>query len=220
MTFDAMQNPDKSLDGELSILEKMHSQKLYDASMDIFDPELEAQFAALKDLLYTYNLTRPSELDRRTEILSQVLASMGKNCYIEPPFYANWGCHTSVGDNFYANFGLTLVDDTYITIGNSVMIAPHVTLATGTHPIDPALRDQMLQYNLPIVIEDSVWIGAGAIVLPGVTIGKGSVIGAGSVVTKSVPTGVVAVGNPCRVLREIGERDRRFYYKDRPIEIV
>ncbi|MDF4604596.1 DapH/DapD/GlmU-related protein, partial [Vibrio parahaemolyticus] len=112
----------------------------------------------------------------------------------------------------------TLVDDTYIYIGNSVMIGPNVTIATAGHPIEPDLRREVAQFNIPVHIEDNVWIGANSVVLPGVTIGENSVIGAGSVVTKDIPSNVVAVGNPCRVLREIGEHDREFYFKDRKVE--
>ncbi|MDW2205228.1 sugar O-acetyltransferase, partial [Vibrio sp. 1636] len=136
----------------------------------------------------------------------------------EPPLRANWGRHTYLGDNVYANFNLTLVDDTYIYIGNSVMIGPNVTIATAGHPIEPDLRREVAQFNIPVHIEDNVWIGANSVVLPGVTIGENSVIGAGSVVTKDIPSNVVAVGNPCRVLREIGEHDREFYFKDRKVE--
>ncbi|EGQ9054321.1 hypothetical protein GEN90_19755 [Vibrio parahaemolyticus] len=118
----------------------------------------------------------------------------------------------------YANFNLTLVDDTYIYIGNSVMIGPNVTIATAGHPIEPDLRREVAQFNIPVHIEDNVWIGANSVVLPGVTIGENSVIGAGSVVTKDIPSNVVAVGNPCRVLREIGEHDREFYFKERKVE--
>lgn len=117
----------------------------------------------------------------------------------------------------YANFNLTLVDDTYIYIGNSVMIGPNVTLATAGHPVEPELRREVAQFNIPIHIGDNVWIGANSVVLPGVKIGENSVIGAGSVVTKDIPSNVVAVGNPCRVLREIGEHDKEFYYKERQI---
>ena len=119
----------------------------------------------------------------------------------------------------YANFNLTLVDDGEIFIGDNVMFAPNVTLATGTHPIHPGLRSKKAQYNLPIYIGDNVWIGAGSIILPGVRIGDNTVIGAGSVVTKDIPSNVVAVGNPCRVLREINEQDLKYYEKEMEIDI-
>ena len=123
------------------------------------------------------------------------------------------------GNNVYANFNLTLVDDTDIFVGNSVMFGPNVTIATAGHPIDPELRAKVAQFNIPVNIGNNVWIGAGAIIMPGVNIGDNSVIGAGSVVTKDIPANVVAVGNPCRVMREISERDKIYYYKDRIIDI-
>ena len=170
--------------------------------------------------LYDFNATRPSELDKREALLKEMFAEIGEGCYIEPPLHSNWaGKHVHFGNNVYANFGLTLVDDTDIYVGDKVMFAPNVTVATAGHPIDPELRYQAMQYNIPVHIGENVWIGANSVVLPGVTIGDNSVIGAGSVVTKDIPPNVVAVGNPCRVLREIGEHDREFYYKDRRIDV-
>ncbi|EGQ9221188.1 sugar O-acetyltransferase [Vibrio parahaemolyticus] len=192
----------------------LHSQKIYFCT----DEELAKQQTQCLEILYDYNQTRPSEGEKRGEILQRLLGAVGDNCYIEPPLRANWGRHTYLGDNVYANFNLTLVDDTYIYIGNSVMIGPNVTIATAGHPIEPDLRREVAQFNIPVHIEDNVWIGANSVVLPGVTIGENSVIGAGSVVTKDIPSNVVAVGNPCRVLREIGEHDREFYFKDRKVE--
>ncbi|MGL5298895.1 MAG: sugar O-acetyltransferase, partial [Plesiomonas sp.] len=141
------------------------------------------------------------------------------DCYIEPPLRANWGRHTHLGHHVYANFNLTLVDDTHIYIGDHVMIGPNVTLATAGHPIDPEYRKRLAQFNLPVRIGNNVWIGAGCVVLPGVTIGENSVIGAGSIVTRDIPANVVAFGNPCAVVRPISERDREFYYKDRRITL-
>lgn len=203
----------------MTLEEKMKTGALYNCALDAMDEALAAKLDECKALLYDFNQSRPSELAKRNEILHRVFAEMGGNCYIEPPLYANWGCNIHVGNNFYANFGLTLVDDADVYIGDSVMIAPHVTIATGTHPVHPDLREQVYQYNLPVHIGNRVWIGAGAIILPGVTIGDGSVIGAGSVVTRDIPAGVVAAGNPCRVLREITDRDKEYYYKDRKVEI-
>ena len=170
------------------------------------------------DRLYDFNQTRPTQQELRGRLLRELLAEVGENCYIEPPLHANWGCHTHLGSNVYANFNLTLVDDTDIYIGDSVMIGPNVTIATAGHPVDPELRRKVAQFNIPVRIGNNVWIGAGAVILPGITIGENSVIGAGSIVTKDIPANVVAVGNPCRVLRPISERDREFYYKDRRIE--
>jgi galactoside O-acetyltransferase len=189
----------------------LHSQSVY-----LCDGEelLEAQEACL-ERLYDYNHSRPKEHDKRKQLMSEIFAAVGEGCYIEPPLHANWGKHTSLGKGVYANFNLTLVDDTYITIGDHVMIGPNVTLATAGHPIDPDRRREAHQFNIPITIEANVWLGAHCVVLPGVTIGENSVIGAGSVVTKDIPANVVAVGNPCRVLREINQRDKEYYFKNR-----
>ena len=172
------------------------------------------------ELLYDYNATRPRESARRTGLLEQMFGSIGRDCYIEPPLHSNWGGrHVYMGDFVYANFNLTLVDDGEIYIGSHCMIGPNVTIATAGHPVEPGLRRKGIQFNMPVHIGENVWIGAGAVVVPGVTIGDNSVIGAGSVVTRDIPANVVAVGNPCRVLREIGERDRMYYYKDRKIDM-
>ena len=149
--------------------------------------------------------------------MKQLFAEVGEGCYIEPPLHANWGRHTHLGNNVYVNFNLTLVDDTDVFIGDNVMIVPNVTIATGTHPISPQLRLKAAQFNVPVRICNNVWLGAHTVVLPGVTIGENSVIGAGSIVTKDIPANVVAVGNPCKVVREINERDREYYHKDRRI---
>ena len=197
------------------VYEKMHSGKLYSCDNE----EIAMDQTACLELQYDYNMTRPSESEKRTELLGKMFAEIGEGCYIEPPLHANWGGHNvHFGKNVYANFGLTLVDDADIYVGDSCMFAPNVIVATGTHPICPELREKIYQYNLPVHIGKNVWIGAGAIILPGVTIGDNSVIGAGSVVTKDIPANVVAVGNPCRVLREIGEEDYEYYRKGMKIE--
>jgi galactoside O-acetyltransferase len=152
-------------------------------------------------------------------MLKEMLAEVGEKCYIEPPFHSNWGGkNVHLGKNVYFNFNATLVDDTHIYIGDCTMLGPNVVIATAGHPILPELREKALQYNLPVHIGRNCWLGAGVLVLPGVTIGDNTVIGAGSVVTKDIPANVVAVGNPCKVLREINEHDREFYYKDRRIK--
>lgn len=195
--------------------ERMHSQKVYFCD----DEDLVREQEQCLEILYDFNHTRPSEKEKRQEILKSLVAELGENCYIEPPLHTNWGRHTHFGNNVYTNFNLTLVDDTDIFIGDSVMIGPNVTIATAGHPIDPELRKKVAQYNIPVRIGNNVWIGAGAVVLPGVSIGENTVIGAGSIVTKDIPANVVAVGNPCRVLREINERDKIYYYKDMKIDI-
>ncbi len=178
----------------------------------------EEQNACL-ELLYTFNQTRPSEQEKRNQLLKQMFAEIGENCYIEPPFHANFGGkHVHFGKNVYANFNLTMVDDGHIYVGDYTMFAPGVIVATAGHPILPELRETVYQYNMPVHIGKNCWIGAGAIILPGVTIGDQVVVGAGSVVTKDLPSNVVAVGNPCRVIREISEHDHIYYFKNRKID--
>ena len=189
----------------------------------IYNPGDEALFRQQLDCLekqYDYNLTRPHEQAKRAEMLRAMFAEVGEGCYIEPPLHANWGGHhVHLGRQVYANFGLTLVDDTHIYIGDYTMLGPNVVIATAGHPILPELRgESALQYNLPVRIGKNCWLGAGVIVMPGVTIGENSVIGAGSVVTRDIPPNVVAAGNPCRVLREIGARDRQYYWRDKAID--
>ena len=152
-------------------------------------------------------------------MLKELFAEVGENCYIESPYFANWGGHhVHLGSNVYANAGLKLVDDTHIYIGDYTMLGPNVVIATAAHPIDAGLRRKGLQYNKSVRIGKNCWLGAGVIVMPGVTIGDNTVIGAGSIVTKDIPSNVVAVGNPCRVLREVTEKDRLFYDHGRPID--
>lgn len=195
--------------------DKLHTGELYDPS----DKEITKRQTECLERLYDYNRTRPAEAERRQAMLKEMFAEIGEGCYIEPPFHANFGgAHVHFGKNVYANFNLTFVDDTHIYVGDGTMFGPNVTVATAGHPVLPELREKGYQYNMPVRIGNRCWIGAGAIILPGVTIGDGTVVGAGSVVTKDLPAGVVAVGNPCRILREINERDREYYFKDRKIE--
>ncbi len=196
--------------------EKMHTGDLY---LPNDDSIMEEQLQCL-DKLYDFNQTRPTELKKREKLLKEMFAEIGENCYIEPPLHANWaGKHVHFGNNVYANFNLTMVDDTHIYVGDSTMLGPNVVLATAGHPILPELREQAYQYNVPVRIGRNCWLGAGVLVMPGVTIGDNTVIGAGSVVTKDIPAGVVAIGNPCKVLREINEHDREYYFKDRKINL-
>lgn len=195
--------------------EKLHTGELYFPN----DNEIIQEQMACQDLLCDYNMTKPSETEKRAQLLQQMLGDCGENVYIEAPFYANWGGHhCHFGKNVYVNYHLTCVDDTHIYIGDYTMIGPNVTIATAGHPILPRLREQAFQYNIPVTIGKNCWLGAGVIVMPGVTIGDNTVIGAGSIVTKDIPANVVAVGNPCRVLREINEHDKEYYYKDRQID--
>ncbi len=198
----------------MNTFEKMHSGEIYNP----YDEEVFNEQILRLDKLYNFNSTRPTQLEKREELLKEMFAEIGDGCYIEPPFHANFGGkHIHFGNNVYANFNLTCVDDTHIYVGDNTMFAPNVTLATGTHPILPSLREKGLQFNMPIHIGKNCWLGAGVVVLPGVTIGDNSVIGAGSIVTKDIPENVVAVGNPCKVLRKIDEKDKEYYFKNRKI---
>ena len=181
---------------------------------EILKVQLDAQ-----ELLYDYNRTRPHETEKRRELLKKMFGEIGENCYIEPPLYANWGVkNCRFGSNIYANYGLTLVDDEEISVGDNTMIGPGVVISSAGHPVLPELREKGYQYNLPVRIGRNCWIGSGTIINPGVSVGDNTVIGAGSVVTKDIPANVVAVGAPCRVMREISERDREFYRPDRRID--
>ncbi len=195
--------------------ERMHTGDLYLSG----DQEIMEWQTKCLDRLYDFNMTRPTEGKKRESMLKEMFAEIGEGCYIEPPFHANFGgAHVHFGKNIYANFNLTLVDDTHIYVGDYTMFGPNVTVATAGHPILPELREKMYQYNFPVHIGKNCWIGAGVVIVPGITIGDNVVIGAGSVVTKDLPSNVVAVGNPCRVLREVNERDKKYYFKDRKIE--
>lgn len=193
---------------------KMHTGEIYDPG----DSDIMKEQIKCLEMLYDFNMTRPSELEKRESMLKKMFAEIGNNCYIEPPFHANWGGrHVHFGNLVYANFNLTMVDDTHIYVGDYTMFGPNVTVATAGHPIMPELREKAYQYNFPVRIGRNCWIGAGALIMPGITIGDNVVVGAGSVVTKDLPGNVVAVGNPCRILREIGDYDREYYFKGRKI---
>lgn len=195
------------------VLDTMNSGNIYSCD----DEEMQRAQAAQMELLYDFNATRPSEQSKRREIAEQLLGEYGNGAWIEPPLHANWGCNTFFGDHAYANFNLTLVDDGEVHIGDHVMIGPNVTITTTGHPIRPDLREAATQFSFPVTIGRNVWIGANVTILPGVTIGENSVIGACSLVTKDIPANVVAFGQPCHVVREIGEHDNVYYWRDRMI---
>ena len=198
----------------MDIREKQHSGQIYHP----MDEELLREQLGYMDRLREYEAIPRADREARFDKLRELFAEVGEGTYVESPFYANFGGrHVHLGKYVYTNFGATFVDDTHIHIGDYTMLGPNVTIATAGHPIDPDLRRRGLQYNLPVRIGSNCWLGAGVIVLPGVTIGDNTVVGAGSVVTKDLPANVVAVGNPCRVLRPVGEHDRLFYHHDRPI---
>lgn len=195
---------------------RMHGGQLYFCD----EPALQAEQMKRLDMLFAYNQLPPSRREEKAALLKEMFAEIGEGCYIETPFQANWGGKfVHFGSHIYANFNLTLVDDTHIYVGDHCLFGPNVTVCTATHPIHPPLRSREAQYNLPVTIGENVWIGAGSVILPGVTIGDNSVVGAGSVVTKDIPANVVAMGSPCRVVREIGGRDDEYYYRDRKIDL-
>jgi len=184
------------------------------------DPEISRRQIEALEVLYDFNATRPSQAAERATLMKRMFASVGDGCYLEPPFRANWGgANVTLGDRVYANFNLTLVDDGPIVIGNDVMFGPNVVVTSAGHPVLPELRRRAAQYNLPVEIGDNVWIGSGVQIMPGVTIGENTVVGAGSVVTRDLPANVVALGVPCRVVREIGEHDRTYYWRDRMFDM-
>lgn len=169
------------------------------------DPALVAARLRARRLTRLYNATTEEEGHRRREILEELLGAMGPRVEIEPPFRCDYGRYLRLGEGFYANFGLIVLDCNLVTIGRDVKCGPRVQILAATHPVDPVARASGRELTAPVTIGDGVWLGAGAIIGPGVTIGEGTTIGAGSVVTRSMPAGVVAAGVPCRVLRELRE---------------
>lgn len=184
--------------------ERMGTGELYNAG----DPELQNARDRAKRLTWRYNQIDPTDWDGRTELLRELLGHLGEDSWIEPPFRCDYGTRISIGDHFFANYDCIFLDVAPITIGDHVLLAPRVGLYTAGHPLDREVRDAGLEFGRPIVIGDSVWLGGNVVVLPGVTIGPGTVVAAGSVVTRDLPAGVVAAGNPCRVLRSITQADR------------
>lgn len=195
--------------------ERMVNGLIYDAC----DKEIQEMQRPFKEKLWAFNQLGPFDDEKKQAYMKEVFAECGDKCYLELPFRASWGGrHVHFGSGIYANFNLTLIDDGHIYVGDRVLFGPNVTVVTANHPLNAALRRQEMQYNRDVYIGENVWIGTGAIILPGVHIGKNAVIGAGSVVTRDIPENVLAVGNPCRVLREIGEQDKEFYFRDEKID--
>lgn len=194
----------------MMMTEKEKAQKglLYDNNND---KQLVEERLQAKELCYDYNQLRPSRLEERKEIIRKLFAKTGQEFLIEQPFYCDQGYNIETGDNFYVNHNCVMLDAAKITFGDHVFIAPNCGFYTAGHPIDVQQRNQGLEVALPITVGNNVWIGGGVSVLPGVSIGEGTIIGAGSVVTRDIPAGVIAAGNPCRVLREITEADRDKY---------
>lgn len=196
---------DPAVEQQMAVL---HSGKFYNA----MDDAIVTYQRQCMQAMYEFNQSNVLDQARRQELQQEMFGSCGSGTYVEPPMYANWGGHhVRFGKNCYANFGLTVVDDTYIDIEDNVLIGPHVTIATALHPENPEFRRQGYQRNLPVKICRGVWIGANVTICPGVTIGADSIIGAGSVVNKDIPSGVLGVGVPCRVLRELKQEDRELF---------
>ncbi|SCU94542.1 LAFA_0F22452g1_1 [Lachancea sp. 'fantastica'] len=186
-------------------MESIIAGKLYNPNEEVY---VQGRKKA-KSTLFEYNKLHPDEEDLRENLIRGFFGSCGDNFLIEQPFYCDYGTNIHIGDNVYSNHNLTILDVVDVRIGNNVLFGPNVGLYTAGHPLDPQRRIDGLEFALPITIEDNVWIGGSVTILPGVTIGKNSVIAAGSVVVKDIPEGVVAVGNPCKVLRKISERDEK-----------
>lgn len=191
--------------------ERMLAGELYQAG----DPELRAMSARRKQILRLFNQTTEEQGDYRVSLLKKLFGKTGQNIHIEPEFHCDYGVNTYLGENFYANYDCIFLDIAPIHIGDNVMLAPRVCLYTAGHPIDAEVRNEQLEYGYPITIGNNVWIGGSTVVNPGVTIGDNTVIGSGSVVTKDIPANVIAVGNPCRVLRPITQADHDYWQAQR-----
>ncbi len=188
--------------------EKAQKGYLYDAN---YDPDIIDKRTRCADLCYEYNMCKPSDMNKQQIILHELLGKIKGNIVVTSPFYCDYGINISVGENFYTNHNVTILDAAEVSFGDNVFIAPDCVFSTAGHPLDAAQRNQGLEIALPITVGNNVWIGTHVSVLPGVTIGNNVVIGAGSVVNRDIPDGVVAAGNPCRVIRKITEADRKKY---------
>ena len=194
--------------------EKMIAGEPYIASGD----ELFKERQHAKVELQKFNLMDPTKIKARNQIIKKLFGKTSSRFFIEPPFYCDYGYNIEVGDNFYSNYNLTILDCAKVIIGDNVMIAPNVSLFTAGHPVDAVLRVEGWEYAMPIEIGDNVWIGGNTVINPGVKIGANTVIGSGSVVTKDIPDNVVAAGNPCKVIREINARDKVYYFRDKKFD--
>ena len=172
-----------------------------------------------KKRIYQYNLLAPDAVEEQEQLIKKILGKTGCHVHIEAPFHCDYGYNIEVGENFFANYNLTVLDVGLVRIGNNAQIAPYVSIYTAGHPVHPESRNSGYEYGIAITIGDNVWIGGNAVIMPGVTIGDNVVIGAGSIVTKDLPSNVIAAGNPCRVIREITDADRDYYYKDRRFDV-
>lgn len=172
-----------------------------------------------KKRIYKYNNLPPEAEKEQEELIKEILGKTGENVHIEAPFHCDYGYNIEVGEDFFANYNLTVLDVGKVRIGKNAQIAPNVSIYTAGHPIHPESRNSGYEYGIEVTIGDNVWIGGNVCIMPGVTVGDNVVIGAGSVVTKDIPDSVIAVGNPCRVVRAITDDDRDFYYRDRRFDV-
>lgn len=193
---------------------KMISGKPYRAS----DDELVNERRYAKELIFDFNSIRPNEIINRNGIIKRLLGKTGNSFIIESPFRCDYGYNIEIGENFYSNYNLIILDCAKVVIGENVMIGPNVSIYTAGHPVHYEIRNQELEYAFPVSIGKNVWIGGNVVVNPGVIIGDNSVIGSGSIVTKDIPDNVIAAGNPCKVLREINEEDKLCYFKKLKLE--
>ncbi|MBC5627844.1 sugar O-acetyltransferase [Clostridium sp. NSJ-6] len=169
--------------------------------------------------IHEYNLTRPDDKKKMKEMIKNILGKTGEDVCVEQPFRCDYGKNIEVGNNFFANYNCVILDVAKVTIGKNVMFAPNVSIYTAGHPIHPESRNSGYEYGIPVTIGDNVWVGGSVVINPGVKIGNNVVIGSGSVVTKDIPDNVIAVGNPCRVIREITEEDRKYYYRNNEFDV-
>lgn len=172
-----------------------------------------------KKRIYRYNSLSPEQGEEQAALIKEIIGKCGENIWIETPFHCDYGWNIEVGENFFANYNLTILDVGKVVIGKNTQIAPNVSIYTAGHPVHPDSRNTGYEYGIGVTIGDNVWLGGNTVINPGVTIGNNVVIGAGSVVTKDLPDDVIAVGNPCRVLRKITEEDRKYYFKDREFDM-
>lgn len=172
-----------------------------------------------KKRIYRYNSLSPEQGEEQAALIKEIIGKCGENIWIETPFHCDYGWNIEVGENFFANYNLTILDVGKVVIGKNAQIAPNVSIYTAGHPVHPDSRNTGYEYGIGVTIGDNVWLGGNTVINPGVTIGNKVVIGAGSVVTKNLPDDVIAVGNPCRVLRKITEEDRKYYFKDREFDV-
>ena len=186
--------------------EKARQGLLYDAN---YDPALALEREQCQSLLFQYNQLSPQQSSEKKQILQKLLGKTGKNFIFTPPFFCDYGYNIEIGENFYANTNLVILDAAKVRVGDNVFIAPHVGIYTAGHPLDIGQRNAGLEYARPITIGNNVWIGGHVVLLPGVSIGDNTIIGAGSVVTKNIPANVLAVGNPCRVIRPVSPKENK-----------